>query len=63
MKINKKSIVIISLMVILCIIMAVVDGVVMANYFVKSAIKLVLFIGVPNPVGLQSAWLRPYRER
>ena len=36
-----------ALMFLLCVIMAVIDGVVMANYFVKSAIKLVLFIVVP----------------
>ena len=47
MKSKRKCIEIISLMVILCIIMAVIDGVVMANYFVKSSIKLALFIGAP----------------
>ena len=47
MKSKRKCIEIISLMVILCIIMAVIDGVVMVNYFVKSSIKLALFIGAP----------------
>ena len=30
-----------------CVIMALVDGVLKANYFAKSAIKLVLFLGFP----------------
>ncbi|MDO5479591.1 MAG: type II CAAX endopeptidase family protein, partial [Clostridia bacterium] len=45
---NKKKIfTICSLVSIFCIIMAVVDGVLMADYFAKSAIKLVLFLGFP----------------
>ncbi|MBE6571571.1 MAG: CPBP family intramembrane metalloprotease [Ruminococcaceae bacterium] len=46
--ISRKKITIISIFVILyCIIMALVDGVLKADYFVKSAIKLVLFLGFP----------------
>ena len=45
---NKKTAAgILAMMVLLCAVMAVVDGIFMANYFIKSAIKLVLFLGVP----------------
>ena len=45
---SRKKTVFISIAVILfCIIMAFVDGVLKADYFAKSAIKLVLFLGFP----------------
>ena len=47
MRNKKKIFTICSLVSLFCIIMAIVDGVLMADYFVKSAIKLVLFLGVP----------------
>lgn len=46
--INKKTTLIISAFVVLfCLIMAYVDGILMANYFAKSVIKLVMFLGFP----------------
>ena len=36
-----------TVVIVFCIIMAIVDGIIQANYFVKSAIKLVLFLGFP----------------
>ncbi len=33
------------IVVVFCAIMAIVDGVLQADYFMKSAIKLVLFLG------------------
>ncbi len=47
MRDRKKSVLLIALVVIFCGIMAVVDGIVKADYFIKSAIKLVLFLGFP----------------
>lgn len=47
MKNSKKSLIIISLVIVFCTVMAIVDGVLKADYFVKSAIKLVLFLGFP----------------
>ncbi len=45
---NKKRIYLLcALVVLFCAVMAVVDGVLQVNYFAKSAIKLVLFLGVP----------------
>ncbi len=44
---KNKVFVISSLVVLFCIIMAIVDGVLKADYFTKSAIKLVLFLGFP----------------
>ena len=43
----KKSILIVSLILFACAIMAVVDGIFKADYFLKSAIKLVLFLILP----------------
>lgn len=49
---NKKAMFgICTVVIIFCIIMAVIDGVIQANYFVKSAIKLVLFVGAPMLYG------------
>lgn len=42
-----KALPIIAVVVFSCIVMAVVDGVLASNYFVKSAIKLVLFLALP----------------
>ncbi len=44
---NKKTYILCTLIIIFCIIMAVVDGVFKADYFIKSAIKLVLFMLFP----------------
>ncbi len=45
---NRKKILIIgTIVVVFCVVMALVDGVIKANYFEKSAIKLVLFLGFP----------------
>lgn len=48
MKTNfRKSSAIISMVVLSCVLMAAVDGILMPDYFVKSAIKLVLFLVLP----------------
>ncbi len=44
---NKKAFILSFLVLVFCLIMALVDGVFKADYFVKSAIKLVLFLGFP----------------
>lgn len=44
---KKKAVMIVCVVILFCAVMAVVDGVIQANYFVKSAIKLVLFLAVP----------------
>ena len=44
---TKKSILMVALIVIFCIVMAVVDGIFKADYFIKSMIKLVLFLILP----------------
>ncbi len=38
---------IVGIVILFCLVMAVVDGVWQANYFVKSGIKLILFLGFP----------------
>ncbi len=43
----KKTVAICGIVVVFCVIMALVDGVLKTNYFVKSAIKLILFLGFP----------------
>ena len=43
----KKSVLMIVLIVVFCILMAVIDGVFKADYFIKSIIKLVLFLILP----------------
>lgn len=43
----KKSILMIALIVLFCAVMALVDGVYQANYFIKSIIKLALFLLFP----------------
>lgn len=44
---TKKSIFMVVLIVLLCVLMAVIDGVFKTDYFIKSAIKLVLFLMFP----------------
>jgi len=44
---TKKSILMIVLIVAFCILMAVIDGIFKADYFIKSVIKLVLFLVLP----------------
>lgn len=44
---TKKAVLMVGLIVIFCILMAVIDGVIKADYFVKSVIKLVLFLVMP----------------
>lgn len=48
MKVNvKKSVFMIVIIITFCIIMAVIDGILKADYFIKSIIKLVLFLILP----------------
>ncbi len=47
MKDKKRTLIIAATVVLLCTIMAFVDGVMQANYFAKSAVKLALFLGFP----------------
>ncbi len=50
---NKSKIFMLTgLIIVLCAIMAVVDGIFQANYIVKSLIKLVLFLGAPFVYGM-----------
>ena len=44
---TKKAILMITLVSLFCVLMAVIDGVLKANYFLKSIIKLVLFLILP----------------
>lgn len=44
---NKKTHILCGLIILFCIIMALIDGVFKADYFIKSALKLVLFMGFP----------------
>lgn len=54
----KKTVAITTLVVVFCVIMALVDGVLQANYFVKSGIKLALFLGFPALYALLDKELR-----
>lgn len=47
MKNRKKTLIIAVIIAVFCILMAVVDAVLKADYFVKSAVKLVLFMALP----------------
>lgn len=47
MKNSKKVISICTIVILFCLIMAVVDGILKSSYVVKSAIKLVIFLGFP----------------
>ncbi len=44
---TKKSILMVALIIVFCVVMAIVDGVYQANYFLKSFIKLILFLLFP----------------
>jgi len=44
---SKKAILMICLIVVFCVLMAAVDGLFKANYFVKSIIKFILFLILP----------------
>lgn len=44
---KKRSGILCGIVIVFCIIMAIVDGVWQADYFVKSAVKLVLFLVLP----------------
>ena len=48
MKTNaKKAVFMVAIIVVFCIFMAVIDGILKADYFIKSAIKVVLFLILP----------------
>ena len=44
---TKKAILMIALIVAFCVLMAVIDGILKADYFIKSIIKLVMFLILP----------------
>ncbi len=44
---SKKAILMVTLIVVFCVLMAVIDGILKADYFIKSIIKLVLFLILP----------------
>ena len=44
---NNKKIIICSMVILFCLIMAIVDGILKSDYAVKSAIKLAIFLGFP----------------
>ncbi len=44
---TKKVILMVALIVVFCVLMAVIDGILKADYFIKSIIKLVLFLILP----------------
>lgn len=44
---TKKTTIMVTLIVVFCVLMAVIDGVLKADYFIKSIIKLVLFLILP----------------
>lgn len=46
-KINKKAVILITVVVILTLGMSIIDGVVSPPYFIKSMIKIGLFLGIP----------------
>lgn len=58
MKNSKKIFIISASVVVFCIIMAVIDGILQANYAVKSAIKLVMFLGFPALYAMTDKTLR-----
>ncbi len=47
MKISNKTFKISAIVIIFCFLMAILDGVLKADYAIKSAIKLVMFLGLP----------------
>ena len=44
---TKKAVIMVSLILVFCALMAVIDGILKADYFIKSAVKLVLFLILP----------------
>ena len=44
---TRKAILMVSLIVVFCVVMAVIDGILKADYFMKSMIKFVLFLILP----------------
>ena len=44
---TKKAILIVALVTVFCVVMAIIDGILKANYFIKSILKLVLFLILP----------------
>lgn len=44
---TKKAIFMVNLILVFCVLMAVIDGILKVNYFIKSIIKLVLFLLLP----------------
>lgn len=44
---TKKAILMVTLIVVFCVLMAIIDGILKADYFIKSIIKLVLFLILP----------------
>ncbi len=44
---TKKAILMVALVSVFCVIMAIIDGILKANYFTKSVLKLVLFLILP----------------
>ena len=55
---NKKTVLMITVIAVFCAIMAVIDGVFKADYFVKSMIKLVLFLLLPTIYSLYDKDIR-----
>lgn len=47
MKTKTKTFLICAIVIVFCVVMAIVDGVLMAHYFKKSAVKLVMFLALP----------------
>lgn len=47
MKSKKKTVAVVLLIVLFCAIMAVIDGVLKANYFTKSVVKVIVFLVLP----------------
>ena len=47
MKNAKRATLIICLITVFCILMAIIDGIIKANYFTKSIIKFVMFLILP----------------
>lgn len=48
MRDRKRTVSVVGLVVLCCLVMAVVDGIIKPHYAVKSAVKLVMFLGVPS---------------
>ncbi len=55
---TKNAAVIITLVVVSCVFMAVIDGIIKADYFTKSIIKLVLFLIIPAVYSLFDKYIK-----